>query len=597
MRGCGGGRPRRGGRGRSGRAGRAARADGRRARRRRVRARRAGRRRVDAGGPADRRVPVAAPDHQPRRARSSPSTRCRRARRTTRAATRSGAGWRTTSSASTSAIASASSAEVDRRAPPAGGGWEVEIGRRRARSVRRARRRQRPQRGRRAGPSPPTRAPTSSRASSCTRSTSATGRTSRAGACWSSGWATARWTSPPTSRTSPARTLLSVRHGSWVIPKRLLGKPADQVIRPWAAVHVPVAAAPADRADAAQADRRPAARTSGCPRRRAACSSRTRRSPTRSSRASPTGEITPKPGIEALERGGVRFTDGTREDVDAIVWCTGYRVTIPFLDPGARRARPAGRCALYKRILHLDAPDLFFVGLMQSTGSAFPILERQSQLLAEHLTGRWAPPSRARDARRRRAALPPRALRAGATHGRPTMRVDFDALHARARRRDRARARRAGRGAGSQRDPPGDRHGRRRRDRLRARRLRCASAAGRSSGSTSPPTGATDVIACDVTVDGVGGRRRCRRRSSGSAAVDALVNNAGIGGPGERGRRRPTSTCCKMIDVNLLGAWRVTAAAIDALVRVARPGRVRRLADGVPRAAARRRLRRLQARR
>ena len=36
-----------------------------------------------------------------------------------------------------------------------------------------------------------------------------------------------------------SRTLLSVRHGSWVIPKRLLGQPADQVIRPWAAVHVP----------------------------------------------------------------------------------------------------------------------------------------------------------------------------------------------------------------------------------------------------------------------------------------------------------------------------------------------------------------------
>src|SRR5688572_13995632 len=36
-----------------------------------------------------------------------------------------------------------------------------------------------------------------------------------------------------------AETLLSVRHGSWIIPKRLLGKPADQVIRPWAAVHVP----------------------------------------------------------------------------------------------------------------------------------------------------------------------------------------------------------------------------------------------------------------------------------------------------------------------------------------------------------------------
>ena len=35
------------------------------------------------------------------------------------------------------------------------------------------------------------------------------------------------------------RTLLSVRRGSWIVPKRLLGMPADQVIRPWSAVHVP----------------------------------------------------------------------------------------------------------------------------------------------------------------------------------------------------------------------------------------------------------------------------------------------------------------------------------------------------------------------
>ena len=35
------------------------------------------------------------------------------------------------------------------------------------------------------------------------------------------------------------RTYLSARHGTWVIPKRLLGKPADQIIKPWVAVHVP----------------------------------------------------------------------------------------------------------------------------------------------------------------------------------------------------------------------------------------------------------------------------------------------------------------------------------------------------------------------
>lgn len=224
---------------------------------------------------------------------------------------------------------------------------------------------------------------------------------------------------------SAQRTLLSVRRGSWVIPKRLLGKPADQIIRPWAAVHVPWRL------------RQPIAQTLlkltvgrpedvGLPAPDGGLfQSHPTISDTIVSRIA-HGEIAPKPGIEALEPDGVRFTDGTREDIDAIVWCTGYRVQIPFLDPGLLGYDDPQTMRLYKRVLHLDHPDLFFVGLMQSTGSAFPILERQAQLLAEHLTGRWAPPSRTRmraDGERRFR----RARSRWGDHGRPTMRVDFDA--------------------------------------------------------------------------------------------------------------------------------------------------------------------------
>ena len=48
--------------------------------------------------------------------------------------------------------------------------------------------------------------------------------------------------------------------------------------------------------------------------------------------------------------------------------------------------------------------------------------------------------------------------------------------------------------------------------------------------------------------------------------LDALVNNAGLGGPASAGQM-PDEHVLKMIDVNLFGAWRVTAAAIDALVK------------------------------
>jgi hypothetical protein len=110
------------------------------------------------------------------------------------------------------------------------------------------------------------------------------------------------------------------------------------------------------------------------------------------------------------------------------------------VDPGVLGAEPA-ELSLFKRIFHPDLDDLFFIGLVQTTGSAIPVVERQSQLLADHLTGSYElPPAskRRRDAQRRRDAA---AKRYG-EHKRPHLRVEFDGFmrelaveHRRGRRR------------------------------------------------------------------------------------------------------------------------------------------------------------------
>jgi hypothetical protein len=236
-----------------------------------------------------------------------------------------------------------------------------------------------------------------------------------------------------------ARTLLSVRRGSWIVPKRLLGMPADQVIRPWSAVHVPWRI----RQPVAQALLR---FTVGSPEKlglpkpaRGLFQDHPTITDTVPSRIA-HGAITPVGAIDALAGDRVRFADGREEGVDAIVWCTGYRVEIGFLDAAVTGPDPQ-ELPLYKRVLHLDHDDLLFVGLMQSTGSALPIVERQAQLVAERLTGRWAPPDRAAmsaecDARHRRST------RRWGSHGRPTMRVDFDLyMHELGRELEAGRAR------------------------------------------------------------------------------------------------------------------------------------------------------------
>ncbi len=60
--------------------------------------------------------------------------------------------------------------------------------------------------------------------------------------------------------------------------------------------------------------------------------------------------------------------------------------------------------------------------------------------------------------------------------------------------------------------------------------------------------------------------------------LDVLLNNAGIGAPTEAGDR-PTPRAIAIIETNLIGTWRVTAAALPALIESR--GRVVNIASGL----------------
>src|SRR5262249_19320968 len=47
-----------------------------------------------------------------------------------------------------------------------------------------------------------------------------------------------------------------------------------------------------------------------------------------------SGDVAAKPNIRELRGRQVVFVDGTAEDIDVIIWCTGYKVSFPFFDEG-----------------------------------------------------------------------------------------------------------------------------------------------------------------------------------------------------------------------------------------------------------------------
>ena len=104
------------------------------------------------------------------------------------------------------------------------------------------------------------------------------------------------------------------------------------------------------------------------------------------------GDILVKPNIDRFAGGRtVRFVDGSEEEIDLVVYCTGYRISFPFFDPKLISAE-GNRLALYRRVASVEHPGLYFIGLIQPLGAIMPISEAQSEWVADILGGRGALP-------------------------------------------------------------------------------------------------------------------------------------------------------------------------------------------------------------
>jgi hypothetical protein len=117
------------------------------------------------------------------------------------------------------------------------------------------------------------------------------------------------------------------------------------------------------------------------------------------------GDVIAKPDVAHSDGKRVTFADGSSEEIDLVIFATGYRRTLPVLAPDLHCEGEVSR--LFLNAFHREHPGLFVVGFFETDGGAYPLIDLQCELIAKVLRARRERPERlARFEARLRSAPP-----------------------------------------------------------------------------------------------------------------------------------------------------------------------------------------------
>jgi cation diffusion facilitator CzcD-associated flavoprotein CzcO len=100
------------------------------------------------------------------------------------------------------------------------------------------------------------------------------------------------------------------------------------------------------------------------------------------------GRVHVVPAVERFDGNTVHFTDGTAREFDTILFATGFKVTLPFLDPALLRWRDGVPLRVGGMTLPVGLERLYFVGLAAPRGPQLPVYSAQARLVAKFLRAR-----------------------------------------------------------------------------------------------------------------------------------------------------------------------------------------------------------------
>jgi len=101
---------------------------------------------------------------------------------------------------------------------------------------------------------------------------------------------------------------------------------------------------------------------------------------------SSTTAASASPGIERLDGHDVHFTDGTVRTIDTIVYATGFKASLPFLNPALLQTADGVPLRVAGMTLPVGLERLYFVGLAAPRGPQLPVYSAQARLIAKFLT-------------------------------------------------------------------------------------------------------------------------------------------------------------------------------------------------------------------
>lgn len=119
------------------------------------------------------------------------------------------------------------------------------------------------------------------------------------------------------------------------------------------------------------------------------------------------GRIAVRPQIERLCGDRVQFVDGSCEQVDTIVYATGYKLSFPFLDANLLLDQ-RGQPRLFLHAFHPERDNLFVAGLIQPNSGQWWLTDLQARLMASFIVAQAQDPPRAAWFRRLKAGGPTR---------------------------------------------------------------------------------------------------------------------------------------------------------------------------------------------